>query len=281
MHKRHSGFTIVELLIVIVVIAILAAITIVSYRGINDRAQTSALTNDLSAAAKRMELARVDNGEQYPSALPAGVSASPGNVLQLTSVADSTKQFCINAYGPGNKVMSVRNDGGISPFLCPGATIGNPVGGSVPTAPRGVNLVSDFSTWTTTGGVTYDATNKELVFNGTGNALSPLIRIDNARLSTVALQSYSTTASTTFTPQSGVYFSSYYYAADGTTPVNNTSSYTSNGNAQRTDLSTWANYSWTTPTGPGIIYIRYRVYSSPSNYTSDNHVRNVTVTVSD
>jgi prepilin-type N-terminal cleavage/methylation domain-containing protein len=40
--KKQTGFTIVELLIVIVVIGILAAITIVAYNGIQDRARLSA-----------------------------------------------------------------------------------------------------------------------------------------------------------------------------------------------------------------------------------------------
>lgn len=39
--KKQTGFTIVELLIVVVVIAILAAITIVSYNGIQSRATAS------------------------------------------------------------------------------------------------------------------------------------------------------------------------------------------------------------------------------------------------
>lgn len=39
--QRKSGFTIVELLIVVVVIAILASITIVSYSGIRQRAEES------------------------------------------------------------------------------------------------------------------------------------------------------------------------------------------------------------------------------------------------
>ena len=39
----YNGFTIVELLIVVVVIAILAAITIVSYNGISNRAKSSAV----------------------------------------------------------------------------------------------------------------------------------------------------------------------------------------------------------------------------------------------
>ena len=39
--ETERGFTIVELLIVVVVIAILAAITVVSYTGISQRAKTS------------------------------------------------------------------------------------------------------------------------------------------------------------------------------------------------------------------------------------------------
>jgi prepilin-type N-terminal cleavage/methylation domain-containing protein len=42
-NKQQSGFTIVELLIVIVVIAILAAITVVAYNGIQDRARNSSI----------------------------------------------------------------------------------------------------------------------------------------------------------------------------------------------------------------------------------------------
>ncbi|MGH7217875.1 MAG: type IV pilin protein [Candidatus Microsaccharimonas sp.] len=59
---RSTGFTIVELLIVIVVIAILAAITIVSFSGIQNSAHDSAVQSDLKQLATKVEMFRVKEG---------------------------------------------------------------------------------------------------------------------------------------------------------------------------------------------------------------------------
>ncbi len=67
-NPRASGFTIVELLIVIVVIAILAAITIVAFNGVQNRALDSTVASDLSSAGKRIQMAKVDLGH-YPQVL--------------------------------------------------------------------------------------------------------------------------------------------------------------------------------------------------------------------
>ena len=53
--KNDKGFTIVELLIVIVVIAILAAITIVAYNGIQTRAKTTAGQSLATTIVKKLE----------------------------------------------------------------------------------------------------------------------------------------------------------------------------------------------------------------------------------
>jgi prepilin-type N-terminal cleavage/methylation domain-containing protein len=65
--NKQQGFTIIELLIVIVVIGILATITIVAYRGIQDRASDLKRTTDVASVMKAMSIWKQDNGNQFQS----------------------------------------------------------------------------------------------------------------------------------------------------------------------------------------------------------------------
>jgi prepilin-type N-terminal cleavage/methylation domain-containing protein len=85
-NTKH-GFTIVELLIVIVVIAILAAITIVAYNGIQTRARTAEKVSDVSAVMKQLELFYADNG-YYPRIdrlSPANIDATRATMFNNVS----------------------------------------------------------------------------------------------------------------------------------------------------------------------------------------------------
>lgn len=63
MRKNISGFTIVELLIVIVVIGILAAITIVAYNGVQQKAKYALQTSEVDRIGKAIKLWEAENGE--------------------------------------------------------------------------------------------------------------------------------------------------------------------------------------------------------------------------
>ncbi|MDB5165478.1 MAG: hypothetical protein JWM00_368 [Candidatus Saccharibacteria bacterium] len=97
MFKTKSGFTIVELLIVIVVIGILAAITIVAYNGIQQRARVSSVSSALNQAAKKIAVWQVDNPGVSPSSLStAGVSDTSDVAFQYSQTGGGTG-YCITA----------------------------------------------------------------------------------------------------------------------------------------------------------------------------------------
>ena len=60
--NKQRGFTIVELLIVIVVIAILAAITVVAFNGIQNRSKNAKTVSAVTAWSKAIKLYNADTG---------------------------------------------------------------------------------------------------------------------------------------------------------------------------------------------------------------------------
>ena len=78
MRKTISGFTIVELLIVIVVIGILAAITIVAYGNVRERAQFASMRSDLASINKAIKLYHAQNGA-YPITPASVPGCTSGN----------------------------------------------------------------------------------------------------------------------------------------------------------------------------------------------------------
>ena len=97
----NHAFTIVELLVVIVVIGILAAITIVSYSGVTNRASIASIQSDLSSAATALKLDQVTN-----SAFPATLALANGgkgiipsqsldNIIYVPDNTSNPNNFCL------------------------------------------------------------------------------------------------------------------------------------------------------------------------------------------
>lgn len=96
LNNNQRGFTIVELLIVIVVIGILAAITIVAYNGIQQRARAATVQADLTNSAKKMAIDNTLNGTYALTAATVdsgkGLPASAGTTYQFHSTGTT---YCI------------------------------------------------------------------------------------------------------------------------------------------------------------------------------------------
>jgi len=83
-NKQDKGFTLVELLIVIVILGILATVTVFAVRGITQRAQTNACDVERRALETAVEAFYVDSGTQtFPATLAA---LSPNFVKQPSTV---------------------------------------------------------------------------------------------------------------------------------------------------------------------------------------------------
>lgn len=88
--QKQSGFTIVELLIVIVIIGILAGLVITTFVGIQARARDSERQTDINAIQKQVEAYYADKGA-YPTAANLNLLAwrSGNNVkLDVKALAD-------------------------------------------------------------------------------------------------------------------------------------------------------------------------------------------------
>lgn len=142
MPKRQIrlGFTIVELMVVIVVIGILASLVFVTYTGVQSKVIDSALLSDIDriniAELKYIE-SHGNSGKEYYSGngtdADLNFTPSSGNVID---VAKNTTDYCIRGYNEKaekNSILNAYTKGStptacsvIPPSLSAGATIDAP-----------------------------------------------------------------------------------------------------------------------------------------------------------
>jgi prepilin-type N-terminal cleavage/methylation domain-containing protein len=124
--QAQAGFTIVELLIVIVVIAILAAITIVAYNGIQTRTYDAVVRSDFSTIYKKLAMYKVEWGT-YPYD-PVSVQHGSGSQMIHDKLATIDMKLSTNSYytsTDSTNLLYLASDDG-QHFALLGYAIGNP-----------------------------------------------------------------------------------------------------------------------------------------------------------
>ncbi len=96
----HRGFTIIDLLIVIIVIGILATVAIVSYNGIQQQAQNVRRLDDIDKVASSLELYAKNNNGQYPA-------TTNNDKANWKSVDVRTDSNCFNGSSQADWVPSI------------------------------------------------------------------------------------------------------------------------------------------------------------------------------
>lgn len=126
--KRHSsGFTLVELLIVIIIVGILASLILIAFNGVQGRAHDATIKTDLRNHGNKLQQYYVINGQYPPSSnlTSLELKATKGSYKYATGW--NTLLFCVDPIEPGarfliaavsasGRVFTYSSDGGLQEF---------------------------------------------------------------------------------------------------------------------------------------------------------------------
>lgn len=142
--KNQTGFTIVELLIVIVIIAILASIVIVAFNGIQGRARESEVKAGVGQSKKKLQLYQIDNGSYPATGNLAAAGVTNGSVTYQYAQTGSGTGFCLTGTKSGTAATITE-----STAVATGTCSGHGANG-LPASPP--NLIANPSFETNTSG---------------------------------------------------------------------------------------------------------------------------------
>ena len=130
--NKRAGFTIVELLIVIVVIGILAVLVILGFNGVRNRTYDTTVQNDLAAIARKIKMYHATYSV-YPAGsaqlAEAGIKVNKGsfgshydngsgtfNLLYCRVPASAPTEFALIAYSRTGNAYQYSKDGALGKY---------------------------------------------------------------------------------------------------------------------------------------------------------------------
>ena len=123
--KRRTGFTLIEMMIVIVVIAILLGVLLPQFRGTQDEAAIQRARSELRTVATALESYYIHNSNAFPAALTSLTSASPRIISSVPDdpfraatdytyfVSGNSHYYVVVSYGPNRavEISAISNTG--------------------------------------------------------------------------------------------------------------------------------------------------------------------------
>ncbi len=126
--SRTKAFTIVELVVIIAVIGILAALTVFGWRNWQQSVARSAVKSDVKQAALAMENARNFGTSGYPLSIPTTYKSGPN--VTVTYVSGDASEFCIQGISTADTSIAFHVNTSVSKEpqtgICSGSGLGAP-----------------------------------------------------------------------------------------------------------------------------------------------------------
>ncbi|MBL7132703.1 MAG: type II secretion system protein [Phycisphaerae bacterium] len=88
--RLHGGFTLAEILIVVLILAILAMIVVPKWGDAADEARESALATDLQTARRQIQLYTAEHNDRRPEFNEGGAVDTPNFIARMTGRTDTS-----------------------------------------------------------------------------------------------------------------------------------------------------------------------------------------------
>ncbi|MGD0137299.1 MAG: prepilin-type N-terminal cleavage/methylation domain-containing protein [Tepidisphaeraceae bacterium] len=159
----RRGFTLVEILIVVIILGILAAIVIPQFTNASQNARESSLQSTLQTLRSQIQLYKLQHGDSLPDLAAAGTGPIPQTTAWAALTAGGTWGTPAQTFGPYMQAVPVNPMNGNSTILDGTVAVNQ---ATAPSASGACGFVYDYNAGTGSG-LIYGTDNTGTVIAGT------------------------------------------------------------------------------------------------------------------